>query len=105
MTQLQDARAGIITDAMREVAEFEHMAPEDIMQKVADGLVVIPKNIHHAFSARGIGRGLTTKVNANIGTSPSHFNVAEELAKLDAAVVAGADAIMDLSTGGDLDAV
>ena len=104
MTQLQDARAGIITDAMREAAEFEHMAPEAIMQKVADGVAVIPKNIHHAFSARGIGRGLATKVNANIGTSPSHFNLDEELEKLDMAVHVGADAVMDLSTGGDLDA-
>ena len=104
MTQLQDARKGIITDAMREVAEFENMPPEAIMQRVADGTAVIPKNIHHVFAARGIGKGLTTKVNANIGTSPSHFDLDEELEKLDMAVHVGADAVMDLSTGGDLDA-
>jgi len=103
MTQLEAARQGRITDEMRQVAEYEGLAAEDIRDEVARGAVVIPKNIHRTFSTRGIGRGLTTKVNANIGTSPSHFNLDEELEKLDTAVAAGADAVMDLSTGGDLD--
>jgi phosphomethylpyrimidine synthase len=63
---------------------------------------VIPKNIHHTFEAIGIGNGLKTKVNANIGTSPKHCNPEEELSKLQVAVKYGADAVMDLSTGGDL---
>ncbi|RJP85290.1 MAG: phosphomethylpyrimidine synthase ThiC [Desulfobacteraceae bacterium] len=102
MTQLEDARNGKITDAMQQVAESENISPEVIRQHVAEGSVVIPKNIHHAFIARGVGKGLKTKINANIGTSPSHFNLEEELGKLDVAVAAGADAVMDLSTGGDL---
>ncbi|MBS3758825.1 MAG: phosphomethylpyrimidine synthase ThiC [Desulfobacterales bacterium] len=104
MTQLQEAQKGNITDAMRQVAEFEGMPPEEIRARLADGRLVIPKNIHHDFSARGIGKGVTTKVNANIGTSTSHFSLQEELEKLDMAVHVGADAVMDLSTGGDLDA-
>jgi phosphomethylpyrimidine synthase len=104
MTQLESARAGRITDEMRQVAERENMSPQDLCNRVSLGHVVIPKNIHRGFAARGIGKGLCTKVNANIGTSPSHHDGSEELAKLDAAVAAGADAVMDLSTGGDLDA-
>jgi len=105
MTQLEDAVKGRITEAMNQVADYEKLSPEVIRQRVADGSVVIPKNLHHAFSARGVGQGLTTKINANIGTSPSHFNMEEELGKLDVAVAAGADAVMDLSTGGDLDLI
>ncbi len=102
MTQLEDAAAGRVTEAMRQVAEYENTDSETIRQQVAAGAVVIPKNINHAFIARGVGKGLKTKVNANIGTSPSHFDLSEELGKLDVAVAAGADAVMDLSTGGDL---
>ncbi len=105
MTQLEAARQGRTTDEMLQVAESEGLPAETIRERVAAGTVVIPKNVNRTFAARGIGKGLTTKVNANIGTSPSHFDMPEELAKLDAAVAAGADAIMDLSTGGDLDAM
>jgi len=63
---------------------------------------VIPKNINHNFKARAVGFGLKTKINANIGTSAQHCNPDEELLKLDTAVKYGADAVMDLSTGGDL---
>ena len=102
MTQLEEARKGTITEAMAQVAEYEDVSAEIIRQRVAEGTVVIPKNINHVFIARGVGKGLKTKVNANIGTSPSHFDIKEELGKLDVAVAAGADAAMDLSTGGDL---
>ena len=102
MTQLEDAVNGIITTAMKQVADEENVSAEEIRQRVADGSVVIPKNINHDFTARGVGRGLKTKINANIGTSPSHFDLNEELGKLDVAAAAGADAVMDLSTGGDL---
>jgi len=105
MTQLEEARNSTITDAMRQVAQDEHLDPEEIRSRVAEGCVVIPKNSHHDFQARGVGQGLKTKVNANIGTSPSHFDLDEELKKLDVAVAAGADAVMDLSTGGDLDRI
>jgi len=103
MTQLEAALSGRITDEMRIVAEAEKIDPERLREAVSAGRVVIPKNIHHEFRPRGIGKGLCTKVNANIGTSPSHCNIDEELKKLDVAVSSGADAVMDLSTGGDLD--
>ncbi len=105
MTQLEEARRGVITEAMRQAARFEGIGPEKIMQGVADGSIVIPVNKNHSFSARAIGKGVTTKVNANIGTSTSHFSLDEELEKLDAAVKAGADSVMDLSTGGNLDEI
>ncbi len=103
MTQLQDARNHKITEAMEQAAAHEGLDPETLRAGVAAGEIVIPKNIHRSFDARGIGKGLLTKVNANIGTSPSHADMDEELEKLDVSVAAGADAVMDLSTGGDLD--
>ncbi len=102
MTQMEDANNGKLTDAMKQVAAYEGVNPAIIMARVAKGYIVIPKNRYREFTVRGIGKGLKTKVNANIGTSPSHFNIDEELLKLDAAIKSGADAIMDLSTGGDL---
>jgi phosphomethylpyrimidine synthase len=102
MTQLEEAKNGRITEAMHQVAVYENVSEELICQRVAEGSVVIPKNMNHAFIAKGIGKGLKTKVNANIGTSPSHFDLDEELNKLDVSVSAGVDAVMDLSTGGDL---
>lgn len=105
MTQLSQARAGNITAEMEVVAAKEGRTPGEIRQGVAAGEIVIPKNIKRSFSVEGIGRGLRTKVNANIGTSPDHYDAAEEKIKLEVAVAAGADSIMDLSTGGDLAAV
>ena len=105
MTQLESARNNEITQAMRQVAKHENISAEEVRAKVAAGVVVIPINSGREFEARGIGEGLKTKVNANIGTSPSHFDLKEEIDKLDAAVAAGADAVMDLSTGGDLNLI
>ena len=103
MTQLEAAGNGTITEEMRQVAAYENLDAEYVRAQVALGRVVIPKNSHRSFPARGIGKGLTTKINANIGTSPSHFDIEEELTKLEISAAAGADAVMDLSTGGDLD--
>ncbi|NOY68971.1 MAG: phosphomethylpyrimidine synthase ThiC [Deltaproteobacteria bacterium] len=103
MTQLESAISGRITDEMKIVAESENIDPKRLKEEIAAGRVVIPKNIGHAFTPKGVGKGLCTKINANIGTSPSHCDIDEELNKLDVAVSAGADAVMDLSTGGDLD--
>ena len=104
MTQMLQARAGQITPAMRIVAEKEGVSPEFIADGLAKGAIVIPANINHAnLEPAGIGAGLSTKVNANIGTSPHFPEVAKELVKLRAALEAGADAIMDLSIGGDID--
>ncbi len=105
MTQIEAARKGVITPQMNEVAEDESLLPEEIRELVASGAVVIPHNIHHDFRAIGIGRRLRTKVNANIGASNFHQLVSEEVEKLYTAVRFGADSVMDLSTGTDLDKI
>ncbi|NHM26160.1 phosphomethylpyrimidine synthase ThiC [Desulfofundulus sp. TPOSR] len=104
MTQLLAARAGEITAAMRRVSEREKVPVEEILKKVAAGTVVIPANKNHvSLDPCGIGEGLRTKINANLGTSTAFPGIEDELTKLEAALKAGADAVMDLSTGGDLD--
>jgi len=106
MTQLQQARKNIITQEMKQVAKDEGVDPEYIREKISEGKVIIPVNRKRkATKFCGIGVGLKTKVNANIGTSPDYVNVEVELEKLKASVDAGADAVMDLSTGGDLRAI
>ena len=103
MTQLELARKGIVTEVMRTVAQKEHIDVDILRSRVADGTVVIPANINHThLDPIGIGKGLTIKVNANIGTSGDHAVIEEELMKLKTAVDAKADTIMDLSTGGDI---
>ncbi len=106
MTQLQLARHNIISQEMKQVATDEGLAPEYIRDHIAEGKIVIPANRRRkATKICGIGIGLKTKVNANIGTSADYTNVTIELEKLQAAEEAGADAVMDLSTGGDLRAI
>ncbi len=101
-TQLQQALKGIVTQEMIDVAKKENADPEWLRNEITSGRIVIPKNINHDFPVRGIGNRLSTKINANIGTSEKHCNFSEEIEKLKIAVKYGADAIMDLSTGGDL---
>ncbi|RKO66047.1 phosphomethylpyrimidine synthase ThiC [Desulfofundulus salinus] len=104
MTQLLAARAGEVTAAMRRVADRERVPVEEILRKVAAGTVVIPANKNHVnLDPCGIGEGLRTKINANLGTSTAFASIEDELIKLETALKAGADAVMDLSTGGDLD--
>ncbi|MCL2149916.1 MAG: phosphomethylpyrimidine synthase ThiC [Dehalococcoidia bacterium] len=106
MTQLTQARAGNITSEMVGVACAEEMEAELLCREVAEGMVVIPANVNHrGLIPCGIGRGLCTKVNANLGTSADFCEVDAELNKLQTALAAGADAVMDLSTGGDLPAI
>ncbi len=106
MTQLEAARAGRVTEAMAFVARKEGLQPEQIRECLARGAVAIPANpAHVCLKPCGVGEGLTVKVNANIGSSPDRCDPAEEMAKLEAALEAGADAVMDLSTGGDLKAM
>ncbi|MHA1687197.1 MAG: phosphomethylpyrimidine synthase ThiC [Candidatus Heimdallarchaeaceae archaeon] len=103
MTQMDEAKRGNITKEMRIVAKNEGIDPEYIRTKVKKGRVVIPKNINHEFDGvRAIGEGLSIKVNVNLGTSMDWIHPEEELKKLRIAVKYGADAVMDLSTGGDL---
>lgn len=105
MTQISEAQRGTVTAQMRQVARSEKIAVEDIRKGVAAGHIVIPCNPLHAPCALGIGTGLRVKVNANIGTSREYCNMKEEVEKAKVAVAAGAHAVMDLSTGGDLDAI
>ncbi len=103
MTLLDDARSGKITAKMRLAAAHEELEPEVIRSGLAAGRIVIPANKQRDFAVRAIGQGMRTKVNANIGTSPAFADLSLEMEKLEAAIGAGADAVMDLSTGGDLD--
>ena len=105
MTQLEAARKGLVTPEMAEVAEDEGGCGPRNRDLVASGEAVIPRNIHHEFRAIGIGKGLRTKVNANIGASNFHQLLEEEVEKLYTAIRFGADSVMDLSTGTDLDKI
>ncbi len=106
MTQLELAREGSISPQMMVVAQHEGLDAESIRQGVADGTIVIPANINHRnLVPCGIGQGLKTKVNANIGTSSDFGSLDTELAKLQVAIKYGADTVMDLSTGGDIAAI
>ena len=103
MTISKHARNNTITPEMKLVSECENVSAEFVRAGVAAGTIVIPKNNKRSLKKLcGVGQGLKTKVNANLGTSPDHVSIEEEMIKLDAAVRAGADAVMDLSTGGDL---
>lgn len=103
VTQMDFARAGQITPQMREVAEREHRDPEYIRERVADGRIAIPANIVHikkGMRAFGVGEGLSTKVNVNLGISGDKADAAEEWKKVKIAEDLGADSIMDLSNSG-----
>ena len=103
-TQMQQAREGRITDAMKIVAQEEHIPVETIRERVANGTIAICANVNHEnLRPRGVGEGLRVKVNANIGTSSTFPDIEPELEKLDEAVRCGADAVMDLSTGNNID--
>ena len=103
MTQLAKARAGIITPEMKIVAEKERVDIQWLCEKIAEGRIVIPANKNHkGLAPCGIGEGMLIKVNANIGTSSDRISIENELAKLKVAMEAGADTVMDLSTGGDI---
>lgn len=103
MTQLEAAREGRITEAMRKVAADEDLPVEDLAARVASGRVVIPLNPNHAHVRPvGIGERLRTKVNVNIGSSDDFPEVENELQKVDAALECRTDTVMDLSTGGDI---
>jgi len=103
MTQIDYAKKGEITPLMKVVAEEERLSPEYIRNGVASGIIVIPSNSkNHSTKYIGIGKGLRTKVNANIGTSPDVVDIEGEIRKAHIAEKYGADTIMDLSTGGSL---
>lgn len=108
ITQLEHARLGTVTPQMARVAEREgHLSPEQVRDEIAAGRMIIPANINHLayqLDPMAIGRASKTKVNANMGASPVSSGTDEEVEKLQWAERWGADTVMDLSTGGDLDA-
>ncbi len=104
-TQIELAREGIISTQMATVAKDEGFLPEYVRQMVAEGKIVIPWNHGRKPKAVGIGKGLRTKVNASIGTSSDIVDYAAEVRKAKAAQESGADTLMELSVGGDLDRV
>ena len=103
MTQLEAARKGVITEEMKISAQDEGVSPEFIRKGIEDGFIVVTRNIRHtSIKPLAIGKGLKTKINANIGTSIDRVDVNMELEKVKVSMAAGADTIMDLSTGGDI---
>ena len=103
MTQLEYAKKNIITALMRKVACLEGIQPAQLMHLVREGKVVIPLNINHKIKKTcAVGSTLSTKVNANIGTSTDESRISDEIAKLKVAIKHGADTLMDLSVGGNL---
>lgn len=106
MTQIEAARQNVITDAIRTVSEHEMLPVEEILNLVAVGRIVIPANPNHThLQPIGIGRRLRTKINANIGNSMLAGNIDSEIEKLRIAVQLGSDAVMDLSTSADVNAI
>ncbi len=101
-TRIELARKGIITDEVKAVALDEQMSAEQLSQDIADGVSVISRNTLHNIKPLGIGKGMRTKVNANIGTSKDSVCLDTEMQKLEVLVKYGADAVMDLSTGGPI---
>jgi phosphomethylpyrimidine synthase len=108
MSQIVEARNGIVTPEMQHVARRERLEPEVIRDEVARGRMVIPANVEHlrqGLEPMGIGKRATCKINANIGNSAVTSDIDNELSKLKMAVDLGADTVMDLSTGGNIDAI
>ena len=105
-TQIELARGGIVSDQMQAVADDEKIDVQILRQRVASGQIVIPSNPFRKMQqVVGIGRGLRTKINASIGTSSDICDIDLEVRKAIAAEQEGADTLMELSAGGDLDAV
>lgn len=105
MTQLEQARKGQITPEMEKIAKTEDIEVKQIMRRISKGHIVIPKNINGKSTPIGIGKGLKTKVNANVGSSSEQEEITWELEKAKTAVKYGADTIMDLSTGPQLEEI
>ncbi len=104
--QMTEAKRGRATPEMEAVARDEGKSAELIIRALAAGRLIIPRNVkREGVEVRGIGEGLRTKVNANVGTSPDYANIDEEVEKAKIAVKYGADSVMDLSVGGDIDEV
>ena len=105
-TQIKYARDGVITKELQFVAGHENVDVEWLRNEISKGTIIIPANINHKkLKPIGIGKGLKTKINANIGASKIKANIADELKKLEYCIKYGADTAMDLSTGGNLNVI
>jgi phosphomethylpyrimidine synthase len=102
MTRIESARKGLITEEIKEVSRDESVSPEYIAEGLREGTIVVTRNKFHNIKPLAIGKGLRTKINANIGSSKDRVNIEEELEKLKVIIKYGADAVMDLSTGGPI---
>ncbi len=102
MDILSHIKKFVTDDDLAHIARHEDVSVEHLERGIADGGIVVVKNRKHAIRPLGVGRGLTTKINANIGSSPDFFDIDVEMEKLRVAIEAGADTVMDLSTGGDI---
>lgn len=106
MTLITEAKRAVVSEFVRKAAEYEGLEPEKLVRLISHGYVVLPKNVlREEIKPRAIGMFTSTKVNANVGTSADYINVEEEVEKAVVAQKAGADAVMDLSSGGDLDSI
>jgi phosphomethylpyrimidine synthase len=105
MTRMKQAKAGIITDEMKKAAAKEGMPAEKMRDAVASGTIALVRNTLRSVAPVAIGAGTRIKINANIGTSSARSDIKEEIEKMRVAITHGADAIMDLSTAGDLTAI
>ncbi len=106
MTQLEKAKFNDISKEMEEVAANENVKVKELLKSIAQGRVVIPASTSHQnLKPIGIGEGLRTKINANIGSSPNRKDISEELEKLRISIKYGAHTVMDLSTGGNIDEI
>ena len=102
MTQWINAQNVLITEQMKHVAKAENVSEQQILTGLANGEIVIPANNKRNFNYKAIGKGMSVKINANIGTSEHCISIEKEIIKMTTSIEFGADAIMDLSTGGDL---
>lgn len=105
MTLINEALEQKIHEQIKNGADYDEVHPDFIINGLIDGSIVIPANNNRKFKARAIGRGLSTKININLGTSENNVDVKEELKKLEIAIRYGADSFMDLSTSGNLDEI
>lgn len=106
ITRIESARNGTVTEEMRDIAKKENVSPEFIRDGISNGsIVILRSNIHNIDDYCAVGKGLRTKVNANIGTSPDNPDLDYDLKKLEVVVEAGTDTVMDLSIGGDIDKI
>ncbi|MBO5669347.1 MAG: phosphomethylpyrimidine synthase ThiC [Candidatus Methanomethylophilaceae archaeon] len=103
-TIMEEARRGI-TPLVKRIAEKERMSEEFVRNGIASGRIVVPCNPIHNPEPGAVGEGMSIKVNVNLGTSRDMPDLDPDLRKLDGALTSGADAVMDLSTGGDVDGI